>query len=253
MAQALVVGMAKGDKSLEIFTYTPSFNRANDLALLVKGKAFQNCEDMPPADIYLVACKPQQLDVLASSFSGLMDSEATVISILAGTTVDTIKNKFKVKKVIRVMPNTPCLVGAGVNAVYFCPEVDGQIAFKVQALLEKTSSVYVFDEENQIDAVTPFSGSGPAYLFELARIMADKLKGLGIDPHDSEMIVKETLYGSAKLLRESNDSAEVLRNNVTSKGGVTFEALKVLESNDLSGIFGKALDQAHNRAKELSK
>ena len=113
-------------------------------------------------------------------------------------------------------------------------------------------SLFVFESDDWIDRITPYSGSGPAYIFEVARIMCKELEDLGLDVVSAEKMVAHTIYGSAKMLVESNDSPKALRDNVTSKKGVTYEALQVFKDSDFPGIFKKALKAAYARAKELS-
>lgn len=252
MAQAVVKGMAL-QFTIDFHTYTPSFSKANALAKAVLGVAHKKMRAIPHCNIYLIACKPQQFPTLADELGEFLPADAIIVSLLAGTPVKNIQTSLKVKKVLRVMPNTPTLVAAGVNALYFSPSITTQESQSLINLFKSFSEVFIFNEEEQIDIITPFSGSGPAYVFEIARIMTEKMQSMGISHTSAKHMVAQTLYGSAKLLKESHDEAEVLRNNVTSHEGVTAAALQVFNQHNLSGIFSEAIDAAYLRAQELAK
>lgn len=253
MAQAIILGMAKSFKEIEFHTFTPSYTRAEDLAQKIDGKAWKELSEIPACDYYLIACKPQQVEELAQNFRNFLPSNTILISVLAGVTVNSLKEKFQCRRVARVMPNTPALVGEGVHAIYFSEETEDEKKAYIHKVFASIGEVFVFDEEEKIDVITGFSGSGPAYIFEIARIMTEKLSAMGVEEKMARQMIKSTLFGSAKLLKESDEDAETLRNNVTSKNGVTYEALEVFKKNNLEEIFGHALDAAFKRSKELAQ
>ena len=253
MAQAIIEGMFKEGASLSFSLYTPSNTRAIELAAKVSGTHFSSLQEVPRSDFYMISCKPQQLDELAFNIKGKLNPDAVIISILAGTTTETIKSTLGVSKVLRVMPNTPSLVGAGVNAFYFSSEVSVSERSFLTEVFQSFSKVFTFDEEREIDVITGFSGSGPAYIFEFSRILIEKMTSMGIDKEIATEMIKWTFYGSSKLQLESDDSSEELRNKVTSKKGVTYEALEVFKESKFEKIVDKALDAAYTRSIELSK
>lgn len=253
MAQAIILGLFKEGVELECHTYTPSFSKAEKLALDVKGIAYKSLKDIPECDYYMVGCKPQQFEELARELKNIISKQATVVSILAGTTVSKIQELLDIKYVLRVMPNTPSLVGHGVNALYFSEEVSlGDKTFLTN-MFDSFSKTFVFNKENEIDIITGFSGSGPAYIFEFANLMTKKMISMGIGESIAKEMVNHTFLGSSKLLVDSQNDAETLRNNVTSKNGVTYEALEIFKKYNMEAAFNDALDAAYNRSIELSK
>lgn len=253
MAQALVGGMYASNPSLQVLTYTPSRTRAEELAQKTQGKVLDHLDTLPCSQYLMLACKPQQFKDLAQEIKGKISSETIVLSILAGVNVESLQKNLGHEKVVRIMPNTPALVGAGVNAFYFSKAILSAEKKETLKLFESFSEVFDFPQEEQVDTITPYSGSGPAYFFELTRILIDDLVSRGINAADAERMLKATAFGAGKLLVESKDSAETLRNKVTSKGGVTYEALKVFQDNGLGKITHLAIEAALKRNQELSK
>ncbi len=253
MAYALVKGIYGQNKNLEFHTYTPSYVRAKKLAEEVNGMSYQSLLEIPECDYYLLACKPQQLKELSLSLENKISKEKVLISILAGIHSEKIKDLFGCEKIIRVMPNTPCLIREGVSLLYGTEQVSKADLDFIKKQLTSVSKVFLFKEEGKIDEFVAVSGSGPAYLFEMARILIKNIQNLGLSERDSELMVKQMLYGSSKLLLESEDDAETLRNKVTSKNGVTYEALETLKEKDLESLFTLALERAKKRSIELGK
>lgn len=253
MSQALIEGIHAHNKNIEFHTYTPSYIRAEELAQKVSGHAWKELNDIPACDYYLIACKPQQVKDLAQSLEGVLPENQVIISILAGTTVDQLKDLFKTEKVIRIMPNTPSLVGEGANLLFSSPETGNEQVQFIEEQLKFISKVFNLNEESEIDNYVAISGSGPAYIFEIARILSLHAQEEGMSKDDARLMANQMIFGSAKLLLESEDDAETLRNKVTSKGGVTFEALETLKEYKLEEAFKTALDRAKNRSIELGK
>lgn len=251
MAQALVIPMAKNNSEIEIFCYTPSNTRAHTLASAANGTVVTKLSELPKCDLYLLGFKPQNLADFAINFKSDFPSGATILSILAGVTTNKLTDLLGLESIIRVMPNTPSLVKEGANAIFFTSSVDQKTVSKVLQYLKSVGQVFQFNTEDKIDIITPFSGSGPAYIFEIARILIDKLSSMGIDEVVATQIINQTLLGSSKLLGESEKSAKALRDSVTSKNGVTYEALEVFKEAGLETIVGTAIDKAFKRAKEL--
>lgn len=253
MARAIIEGMYSSKSNLSYMLYTPSKTRAQQLAIDVNGVVLDELTTIPVSDYYMISCKPQQLDDLSKKIKGKLNPEATIISILAGTTVESLQEALGVKNILRIMPNTPTLVGAGVNAFYFSDSFDTEKKNELIELFSSFSKVFTFDQENEIDKITGFSGSGPAYVFEFSRLLTEKMISMGIDSEVATEMIKWTMYGSAKLQLESNESSETLRNNVTSKNGVTYEALEKFKELKFENMIDQALDCAYNRSIELSK
>jgi len=253
MAQALVRGLFDQKMPFDFFTYTPSKTKAQELAKNVEGECVETLKGLPKCDYYMIACKPQQLEELVISLENQIPKDAVIISILAGVTTNTLKSLFFNDNIVRIMPNTPSLVGHGVNAFYFTEELETEKKDIVLNAFSSFSEVFTFDKEEKIDVITGFSGSGPAYIFEFSRIMINKMMAMGVSEETASAMVKHTFLGASKLMVESEDNPETLRNKVTSKKGVTYEALEVFKEANIEKIFDHALDAAYTRSVELSK
>ena len=251
MSSALIVSMEKFDNQLEVWTYTPSRSRAEALAQKINGSVLENMKDLSSFDLIFLGCKPQQFKTLCQQVGGLHDKQ-TIISILAGTSITTIIKMLKVHSVFRIMPNTPCLIGHGVNIVSTSHHIIPKHKLYLIELFKATSHLFVVEKEEDIDKITPVSGSGPAFLFELARLMKVNLEKQGIHSDLAQSIVTHTFLGSAKLMEQTSKSFEYLRKEVTSKKGVTQKLLEELEQSNLENIVKKALNRARQKVYELA-
>lgn len=176
-----------------------------------------------------------------------------LLSIAAGVRIEVLQSLLGRKcRVLRAMPNTPALLGAGMAALAAGPgATEGDLAW-AEEILSAVGKVVVV-EEALLDAVTGVSGSGPAYLFLVAEAMIAAGEEAGLEPEVADMLTRQTLLGSAMLLAEGEDNPEQLRMNVTSPGGTTAEALKVFEERNLRDIFREAVLAATERSKELGR
>ncbi|MEI8347289.1 MAG: NAD(P)-binding domain-containing protein, partial [Pseudomonadota bacterium] len=179
MGNGLLLGANKflKSKKIQTFTYDPIHQKSQALAKKVKAKAMWPISTLPAGDIYLIACKPQHFAELAHEIT--IPPKSLVISIVAGIQVERIKKLLKVNQVVRVMPNTPAMLGEGVSALFFTPTVQGPKKKLVLDFFKQVGLVFCFEKEDKIDLVTPFSGSGPAYFFEFTRILIEKLTSMG--------------------------------------------------------------------------
>ena len=190
-------------------------------------------------------------DVLAQ-ISPYVKVSTTVVSFAAGKKIDFISSGLGgATPVIRVMPNTPTLVGAGMAAISVGTGVSSTHKDFVAGFLAATGKVVEVKEELQ-DAVTATSGSGPAYFFAFVEAMIDGAMALGLSKEVATELTVQTFVGSAKLLQESGKSATTLRENVTSPNGTTAAALASFSANDLSKLVGQAMESARNRSIELA-
>lgn len=244
MAQALMPPLSK---DYHLTFYSPSGVSAKNLADQTKGSVLQNLNDLK-FDYYFLCCKPQQFLTLANDIKGRLDDKALIVSIMAGVTQKTIKEELQHDRVLRLMPNTPSADGAGVSLYYGDGGEDNLILnFKKYNLLLSMKS------EEQLDQVTAVTASGPAYLFELARILSLQLEKMGLNSDEAREGVVELFYGSALMMKNHKISLEELRNRVTSKGGVTHEALEIFKAKGLESMVESALEANFKRSLELSK
>ncbi len=252
MTQAIFLGLKGKPIDIRVNTYTPSFVRAQTLAQELSGKAFKEIEDMPNSKFLFLGCKPQQFDSLAEKIKDKVNDETVVISILAGITAERISTTFNTSKVIRIMPSTPSLVGKGISLVFPKKGIPEEDLESVVNLFKGVSKVIKTSSEDEFDLITTISGCGPAYVFEIARIFSTFLNSRGVELATADLVAKELLLGSSKLIDESDESFEELRNKVTSKGGMTFEALEEFKSGGLEKVFVSGFEKAYQRAKTLN-
>jgi pyrroline-5-carboxylate reductase len=206
------------------------------------------------AGILFVAVKPQAMAAVLPTLRPLVDARTVVVSVAAGTTIDTLREGLGAEAIVRAMPNTPAMVGRGITAAVPTHAVDDRQKSAVDALLAVSGPVEWLDDEALIDAVTAVSGSGPAYAFYLVECMAEAGRKAGL-PEDLAMrLARATVSGAGELMHRSPDDAGTLRKNVTSPNGTTAAALSVLmEDGAMQALFDRAVAAAKNRSEELSK
>lgn len=206
------------------------------------------------ASVMMLAIKPQMMDkVLPSLVDGVAD-DTLIVSIAAGTTMAKMKSYLPMGKIMRAMPNTPAMVGRGITGIVADIGIDTKSRDMITKLLQVCGPVVWLDDEAQIDAVTALSGSGPAYVFLLAECMAEAGHKAGLDKDIAMQLARATVSGAGELMQQSNDDAQVLRENVTSPGGTTAAALAVLMAEGgMQQLFDTAIAAAKLRSEELAK
>ena len=217
--------------------------------------AADNDELVKHADIIILSVKPQVMAEVLEGIAGKLKAGVLVISIAAGVTTASIKAKLGNVQIIRVMPNTPALVGAGASGL-FSEGASEEAVNAAMAICRSVGQAIVVDSEDLIDAVTAVSGSGPAYYFLLMEEMIKAGVNLGLAEEDAKTLVLQTAKGAALLAEAAQANAEdpaELRRKVTSPGGTTEAALNVMKENQLGQIVQKALTAARDRGRELSK
>ncbi|MCE5229252.1 pyrroline-5-carboxylate reductase [bacterium] len=201
----------------------------------------------------ILAVKPQDLPAMLEIIAPALTAEHRIISIAAGIRTETIAKKVSAPvRIVRVMPNTPALVGCGAAGVAAGPNAT-QADIDAALALFGAVGLAVQVTEDQLDAVTALSGSGPAYVFRLMELMADAGVELGLDPNTAGRLAVKTVLGSAILAEQSGETPAVLRQRVTSKGGTTAAALAVFEERGLPQLIKDAMKAALERSVELSK
>jgi len=246
MAEALIRGL------LDHQTLTPQQVIATDIRAdrlkFLAGAFGIRVGKLGEADILVLAVKPQQISAALSQVTG----NPLLISIAAGVTTSRMEKELGgAPHVVRAMPNTPALVGAGAAALCkgrFATDDDLATAEAILGAVGITVRV----EEAWMDAVTALSGSGPAYVFYLVEAMIQAGKEAGVPEAIAQKLVCQTIFGAGKLLVEGSESAESLRRKVTSPGGTTEAALRVMENRGLAGTVMEAIHAAEKRGRELS-
>ncbi len=207
------------------------------------------------ADVLLLAVKPQAMKQVAEDIvSAVQQNHPLIISIAAGIRESDINRWLGGNcAIVRAMPNTPALVECSATALYANSRVHEQQREQAESVLRAVGLALWLDREEQMDAVTALSGSGPAYFLLIMEIMEQTAVTLGLDDKTARLLTLQTAFGTAKMALESNEDAATLRRRVTSPGGTTEQAIKVLEDGGLWELFHQALTAARTRSEELAK
>jgi len=205
-------------------------------------------------DTVVLAVKPQLMDSVLPDLKRFADQGAVFLSIAAGKTLHYFAHHLGAQaKVVRSMPNTPAAVRQGISVATAAPGVSEAEKKRCHEILSAVGQVLWVEDEALMDPVTALSGSGPAYVFLLVEAMAAAGAKLGLAPEMAMQLARATVAGSGELLRQSAEPAAQLRVNVTSPGGTTAAALKVLMADDgIQRVFDKALAAASHRSQELA-
>ncbi len=210
----------------------------------------QNDTAITDSEHVLLAIKPQTLAQIGVALGAMEGDDRVVMSIMAGITTDRIEATIgRPTRIVRIMPNTPLMVGQGMAAVALGPHAqpgDDDLALKLFGAAGEAIRV----PERLLDGITAVSGSGPAYLFYLAEAMEEAARELGLAEH-APLLVRQTILGAAQLLSQSDDGPATLRQKVTSPGGTTEAAIKHLDGNATTQVIVNAIKAAEKRSREL--
>lgn len=204
-------------------------------------------------DVIFLAVKPQDFRKIAEKLRKYLSKKQLVISIMAGIKIKAIREALNHENVVRAMPNTPAQLGFGITGFTASKSVTQKTLSQVDTLLETTGKAIFMKDEKLIDAVTAISGSGPAYFFYFIKYMVEAGTSLGLEPHVSAMLVKQTMLGSFQMVSNTPLSLDELIKSVASKGGTTEAALIQFEKASMGKTIVKALHAAEKRAEEISK
>ena len=253
MGEALISGLisSRFPKAQIVFTEKRA-ERAREISSKYGAREVDLNDLAKTSDVVLLVVKPQDLAQLLASIDGNLNKNATLVSFAAGKTTDFISEIVGPDiSIIRVMPNTPTLIGLGVAAISLGKSVNPEQAKFVCEFLATCGKV-ISIEENLQDAVTALSGSGPAYFFAFIEEMIKSGISLGLSSDQATTLAIQTMVGSAAMLEQSGKSATTLRENVTSPNGTTAAALKVFSDSNLGEIIAKAMTAARDRSQELA-
>ena len=256
MADSLIGGLIKDGFSAEAITVSdPNKEKRQELsAKYLLNVTDVNQEAAVGSDVVVLAVKPQMVRGVALGIAdAVADAAPLVISIAAGIQVDALAYWLgKDTAIVRTMPNTPALVGSGATALYANERVSSGQHDLAESIMRAVGLAIWIDDEDDMDAVTALSGSGPAYLFLVMEAMEAAGRDLGLSAESARLLTLQTALGAARIAMESDEDIANLRVRVTSPGGTTERALRILNEGDLKGLFNKALHGAHDRARELS-
>jgi pyrroline-5-carboxylate reductase len=253
MGEALLAGLVSaGFPKVAISFAEKRTERADEIKGKYGATHLELDELLGKSDVVLLVVKPQDLGDLLTNYGAKFKSGALVLSFAAGKNTKFISSHLNPDiSVIRVMPNTPTLIGKGMAAISAGPNTSNeQLAF-VSGFLEACGKVITVDESLQ-DAVTAVSGSGPAYIFAFAEEMIAAAIALGLSEEDASTLTIQTIVGAAGMLDESGLTPTKLRENVTSPNGTTAAALAKFSEGQLGDLISKAMKAAKDRSAELA-
>ncbi|MCX8146172.1 MAG: pyrroline-5-carboxylate reductase [Azovibrio sp.] len=205
------------------------------------------------SDVLVLAVKPQQMRAALQPFVGRLQHQI-VVSIAAGLTLETLSRWLGgYRRIVRAMPNTPAMIGAGMTGLCALPEVALNERFAAERILQAAGTTLWVEAEDMMDAVTAISGSGPAYLFLFIEALEQAALELGFVPEQARLLAIETTLGAARLAADSSEPASVLRQRVTSKGGTTEAALEVMRTHGVREGLIAGAKAAAARGRELAR
>jgi pyrroline-5-carboxylate reductase len=253
MGETLLSGLLRSGRPVDgLLVGEKRADRGAQLTERYGVRVVSNVEAVTEADTVALVVKPQDMAAVLAEISPALDSGTLVVSLAAGITTAFIEARVpEGVAVVRVMPNTPALVDEGMAAISPGTHCDEEHLAVAESLLSATGRVMRVPE-NQQDAVTAISGSGPAYLFFVVEAMIEAGVHLGLPRTTATELVVQTVVGSAKMLSETGDHPTVLRERVTSPGGTTAAAVRQLEDHRVRAAFMDAMEAARDRSRELS-
>lgn len=256
MGASLIGGLIKNGHPVDrIIATDPSPEKRSHLTHTYGIKCLDdNLAAVSQANVVIFAVKPQVFESVASPLKAAVEkNRPLIISVAAGVRAASIQKWLGGHAaIVRVMPNTPALIGAGASALYANAEVSDDQHNIAESILRAVGITVWVNEENQMDAVTALSGSGPAYFFLILEALQEGAEELGLSAETAQMLAQQTALGAALMAIDSTHSPAELRKHVTSPGGTTEAAIGVLEKSDLRNILKKALLAAKNRSEELA-
>ena len=256
------MGTAIADGAVRAGLFAPAeallFNRSEEKRGKNRAKGYAVTGDYTEVytacDMVLLAVKPQNFDEVLPVLAGCAGEKPLVVSIAAGVTFARMEAALGADTpIIRVMPNTPLMLGEGATQLVKNAAASETQLAQVRALFDTMGVTVVFEKEHMLNEVIPYAGSAPAYLYLFADAMIRSAAEHGVSADDALTLFCQTMIGSAKmLLRRDKTPAELIK-AVCSPGGTTIEAMKVHEAHDLYGILAEACDKCIARAYELGK
>ncbi|MCW3177815.1 MAG: pyrroline-5-carboxylate reductase [Acinetobacter sp.] len=257
MATAIINGLiAKGHSSQCIFAADIDLNKLDHLKKTLNIQVSNSLSKaVIESDVIILAVKPQTMEVLISELKNIVDIDKKLfISIAAGISLNLLGKFFGQElPFVRIMPNTPALIGKGATA-YFANEFvnENQLTI-VDSIINSFGICLKVDKEEKLDAVTAISGSGPAYFFLLMEEIINAGISLGLSPKEAEVLTIQTAFGSAAMVSKQHISPIEQRKRVTSPNGTTQAAIESFQAENFGMIINKGVKKAFERAQELGR
>ena len=253
MASAIAGGVIRAGvlKPEEIAGFDVDLRSAESFEKISGAKVFTSdaAAHLADAETILIAVKPQMLESALGCYKDILKDKA-VFSIAAGVSIAKLKEITAAQRIVRIMPNTPALVGCGAAAYAASSEAHPE-DIEFAGAIFSALGLAVLLPESSIDAVTALSGSGPAYVFEFIQALADGGVAEGLPRNIALQLAVQTVIGSAKMVAETGEHPTQLKDNVTSPGGTTSRALEVMAERGFAGIVIQSVRAAAQRSREL--
>ncbi|MHC8341554.1 pyrroline-5-carboxylate reductase [Pseudomonas sp. HLT2-19-2] len=255
MAASLIGGLrAKGLDAAQIRASDPGAETRAKVNAEHGVEVFaDNAEAIQGAEVIVLAVKPQAMKAVCEAIRPSLKPNQLVVSIAAGITCASMNNWLGAQPIVRCMPNTPALVRQGVSGLFATAEVNAEQRQQAEELLSAVGIALWLNEEQQLDAVTAVSGSGPAYFFLLIEAMTAAGVKLGLPPETAAQLTLQTALGAAHMAVASDVDAAELRRRVTSPAGTTEAAIKSFQAGGFEALVEKALGAAAHRSAEMAE
>lgn len=252
MASAMIAGLKQQQFSMGLITVIEPDQEKRDFLHNQYGViATDQLPSAAQADVIVLAVKPQQLRDVSIFLSSLLHQQL-IISIAAGIrSTDLARWLGGYNTIVRVMPNTPAQIQAGISGMFATQQVSAEQRTMAETIMKSAGHTVWVTQESDIDAVTAVSGSGPAYVFYFIEAMQDAAIRLGLNADQARLLTLQTFLGASQLAAASEESAATLRAKVTSKGGTTEQAILTMEHQNLKMTIEQAMESAAKRSKEL--
>ncbi|WED22204.1 pyrroline-5-carboxylate reductase [Vibrio sp. JC009] len=257
MARSIIAGLVSSGYEASNITATDPNKEQRELLTQLYGvnTAKDNHDAAADADVIVLAVKPQLMELVCGGLTDIDFSDKLVISIAAGISASRLNELLETElNLVRVMPNTPALVSQGMSGLYAAPAVTEQDKDFAGELMTAVGKVCWVERETEINNVIAAAGSAPAYFFLFMEAMQSEAIAQGFDKETARLLVQQSALGAAEMVIANADTElSTLREQVTSKGGTTAEALRVFNENQLTDIVAKAMQAAVLRAEEMEK
>ena len=254
MASAIIGGLIKAGRAADnVLVVDPGEAQRDKLRADFGVRALAAADaSLASAALVVWAVKPQYFQAAAAPCAPFV-AKALQLSVMAGIPSGAIARASGSPRVVRAMPNTPALIGQGIAGLYAREGVTDDEKVEVETVLAPTGRTLWVTREDDLDAVTALSGSGPAYVFYFVEAMVQAATEMGLSAEQGKQLALATFAGATSLAQASSEPPELLRERVTSKGGTTYAALTSLEASGVKAAFVKALKAAQARAHELGE
>jgi len=256
MAEAMIGGLLRQDlaQPQNLLAADPREKRLQELKERYGIQPFlDNNDPASQADVVVLSVKPQRLSEVLAGLKGSIPSHALVLSIVAGAKMEKISTGLKHTAVVRSMPNTPAQISEGITVWIPSDAVSDEQKETAAKILGAFGDEVLVDDEGYLDMATALSGTGPAYVFMFMEALIDAGVHMGFPRHISEKLVFQTIRGSVDYYRHAQRHPATLRNQVTSPGGTSAEALYYLEKAGFRTAISRAVWAAYQRSLELGK